>query len=58
MAVRKKTKRKATNARQQAWATNRKATRRRAKSVPRAIVTGTVEALSDFATRLAEIPGW
>jgi hypothetical protein len=68
MAVRKKAKRKATN--RQATkrkaitrrvttrkAKKRKATRRRAKSGPRAIVTGTVEALSEFASRLAEIPG-
>jgi hypothetical protein len=53
MAVKKKTKRKAIKRK----AIKRKAARRRAKSVPRAIITGTVEALSDFAARLAEIPG-
>ena len=53
MAKRKATSRVAASRR----ATKRTATKRKAKSGPRAIVTGTVEALSEFAGKLAEIPG-
>jgi hypothetical protein len=62
MAARKKAKRKATRRNTKSRATarrtsKRRVTKRRAKSVPQAIVTGTVEALTDFAARIAEIPG-
>jgi hypothetical protein len=62
MAAKKKTKRKMTRRNTKSRATarrtpKRRATKRQAKSVPQAIVTGTVDALTDFAAKIAEIPG-